>query len=110
MRVKSQQVINQHLTSAVEDVLLFPARRYQLPNPHQSPEEPEMKPKTGCRADQGLRQKKKGKTTKTQSAFSDGKTRLRWHHHQDVIKHPVARLTDWNQGTRSDGAGENVHL
>lgn len=36
--------------------------------------------------------------------------RLRWHHHQGAIKLPVTYLTDWNQGRRTDRAGDNVHL
>lgn len=38
------------------------------------------------------------------------KTRLRWHHHQAVMKRSVVHLTDWNHETRTEGAGDDVHL
>ncbi len=59
--------------------------------------------KTECNAHQGVWQN-------TICFLVIGKQDLGGIIYRDVIKHPVVRLTDWKHITRTDRAGENVHL
>lgn len=82
-------------------ILCFLLGKKQFLNLHQSQSESKMK--------QNRTQRLSGSVTKL-CFIVIGKQDLGGITYRDVIKHPVMHLTDWKHITRTDRAGENVHV